>query len=59
LGQSSEEVDLEDGERDQLLHVLDQADLNKELDHELRELQMMLRGERWPGESPPPGAPTT
>jgi hypothetical protein len=56
-GQASEEVDLEHAERDQLLHVLDQADMNKELDHELRDLQMMLRGERWPGEPEPP-APT-
>jgi hypothetical protein len=38
--------------------VLDQADLDKQLDQQLRELQMTLRGEGRPGKPPPPGAST-
>jgi hypothetical protein len=52
----SEEIDLEEADARELLHVLDQADLDKELESELRSLQMMLRGERWPGEPEPPAS---
>jgi hypothetical protein len=43
-------------QKEDLLHVLDQADLDQ-LDHELRDLQTMLRGERWTGEPQPPATP--
>lgn len=44
------DIELDEEQRQNLLHVLDQADLDEELDDELRDLQMMLRGERWRGE---------
>jgi hypothetical protein len=49
-------IDLDEEQKEDLLVVLDQADLDKQLEHELRDLQTMLRGERWPGEPPPPTA---
>jgi hypothetical protein len=50
----AEDIDLDEARKGALLDVLDQADLDSQLDQELRSLQMMLHGERWPGESRPP-----
>jgi len=49
----SQDIDLEDMEKYELLRVLDQA-ADTNLGEELRALQAMLRGERRPGEEPPP-----
>jgi hypothetical protein len=46
LHERDRDVELDEEERENLLHVLDQADLDKQLDQELRDLQTMLRGEQ-------------
>jgi hypothetical protein len=47
LQRPSEDIDLGDADARELLHVLDQAELDTQLESELRSLHMMLRGERW------------
>ena len=49
-------IELDEEDKGDLLVVLGDADLDKHLDRELRDLQRMLRGERWSGEPEPPTA---
>jgi hypothetical protein len=51
----SQDIDLEDMEKYELLRVIDQAAFDRMLDTELLELQAMLRGKRRPGEPSTPG----
>jgi hypothetical protein len=58
LQRPSQDVDLADMDRYELLRTLDQADLEKEVDEQLRALRLMLQAERLPGEPGPPGDAT-
>jgi hypothetical protein len=49
-------IELDEEDKEDLLVVLGDAHLDKHLDRELRDLQRMLRGERWSGEPEPPTA---
>jgi hypothetical protein len=49
----SQDIDLEDMEKYELLRFLDQVAFDRMLETELLELQAMLRGQRRPEEEPP------